>query len=168
MVGEVRGTSNISQVWPTPPFCPVADCPRYPGGPSAVEFFYTANRLKLPLVKSAQHRRTVCGPLADSPQCIFAVGNFSTEPLVNKSHERRTVRPLPADYPQYQISDCPELCQLSPFQPQFGIIAHIKIQKSQILHENLQKTHMSKLQQEFKNKSSKIMKTHKWLKNSEK
>ena len=35
----VRGTSNISQVWPTPPFCPVADCPRYPGGPSTFEIF---------------------------------------------------------------------------------------------------------------------------------
>ena len=39
LVRIVRGTSNISQVWPTPPFCPVADCPRYPAGPSAVEFF---------------------------------------------------------------------------------------------------------------------------------
>ena len=36
------------------------------------------------------------------------------------------------------------------------------------MHENLQKTHMSKSQQEFKNKSSKIMKTHKWLKNTSK
>ena len=33
----VRGTSIISQVWPTPPFCPVADCPRNPDGPSAYE-----------------------------------------------------------------------------------------------------------------------------------
>jgi hypothetical protein len=106
--------------------------------------------------------------LADCPQCISEVENFSAEPLVDKSTERQTVRPLPADYPQYQISDCPELCQLSQFQPQFGIIAHIKIQKSQILHENLQKTHMSKFQQEFKNKSSRIMKTHKWLKNTSK
>ena len=121
----VRGTSNISKIWPTPPFCPVADCPRYPGGPSAVEFFYTANRLKLPLVKSAQHRRTVRGPLADCPQCISEVENFSAEPLVDKSNEWRTVRALPADCLQYQISDCPELCQLSQFQPQFGIIAHI-------------------------------------------
>jgi hypothetical protein len=32
------------------------------------------------------------------------------------------------------------------------------------LHENLPKTHMNKLQQEFKNKTSKIIKTHKWLK----
>ena len=107
---------------------------------------HTAARLKLPLANTAQHRRTVRGPLADRPQCIFAVENFSAEPLVIKSLERRTVRPLPADCPQYQISDCPELCQLSQFQPQFGIIAHIKIQKSQILHENLQKTHMSKFQ----------------------
>ena len=37
LVGVVRGTSNISQVWPTPPFCPVADCLWYPGGPSAFE-----------------------------------------------------------------------------------------------------------------------------------
>ena len=37
--GGVRGTSNISQVWPTPPFCPVADCPRSFGGPSASEYF---------------------------------------------------------------------------------------------------------------------------------
>ena len=81
---------------------------------------------------------------------------------------QRTVRQLPADRPLYQISDSPEFCQLSQFQLQFGIIAHIKIQKYQILHENLQKTHMSKLQQEFKNKSSKIMKTHKWLKNTSK
>ena len=42
LVGEVRGTSNISQVWPTPQFCPVADCPRSFGGPSAFEIFYTA------------------------------------------------------------------------------------------------------------------------------
>ena len=40
--GEVKGTSNISQVWPTPRFCPVADCPRSFGGPSAYEIFYTA------------------------------------------------------------------------------------------------------------------------------
>ena len=74
----------------------------------------------------------------------------------------RTVRPLPADCPRYQISVSPEICQISQFQLQFGIIAHIKIQKSQILHENLQKTHMSKFQQKFKNKSSRIMKTHKY------
>jgi len=37
--GEVKGTSNISQVWPTPRFCPVADCPRSFGGPSAFEIF---------------------------------------------------------------------------------------------------------------------------------
>ena len=74
--------------------------------------------------------------------------------------------PLPADRPRYQKSDKSEFCQFFQFQLQFGIIAHIKIQKSQILHENLQKTHMSKLQQEFKNKSSKILKTHKWLKNT--
>ena len=35
--GRVRGTPLINQVWPTPPFCPFADCPRYPGGPSAFE-----------------------------------------------------------------------------------------------------------------------------------
>src|SRR6185369_2136131 len=40
LVGVVRGTSNIIQVWPTPPFCPVADCPRYPGGPSAFEYLH--------------------------------------------------------------------------------------------------------------------------------
>ena len=94
--------------------------------------------------------RTVRGTLADRPQCFSAVENFSAEPLVNKSHEWRTVRPLPADRPRYQKSDKSEFCQFSQFQLQFGIIAHIKIQKSQILHENLQKTHMSKLQQEFK------------------
>ena len=37
--GGVRGTPIINQVWPTPPFCPVADCPRNLGGPSAYEFF---------------------------------------------------------------------------------------------------------------------------------
>ena len=106
--------------------------------------FYTANWLILPLVKSAQHRRTVRGPLADCPQCISEVDNFSTELLVKKSHKRRTIRPLPADCPQYQISVSPEIFQISQFQLQFGIIAHIKIQKSQILHENFLKTHMSK------------------------
>ena len=55
---------------------------------------YTAARLALPLLNSAQ-------PLADRPQCISAVENFSAEPLVNKSHELRTVRPLPADRPRY-------------------------------------------------------------------
>ena len=130
--------------------------------------FYTATRLTLPLANSAQHRRTARGPLADCPQCIFAVDNFSAEPLVDNSYERRTVRPLPVDCPQYQISVSPEICQFSQFQLQFGIIAHIKIQKSQILHENLQTTYMSKFQQEFKNKSSRIMKTHKWLKNTSK
>ena len=64
--------------------------------------FYTANQIKQPLVKSAQHVRTVRGPLADRPQCIFAVETFSTESLVNKSHERRTVRLLSADCPHYQ------------------------------------------------------------------
>ena len=164
----MRGTSNISQVWPTPPFCPFADCPRNPGGPSVFEFSHchpTENCIwqKLPNTSgpSAVLWRTV-------RSVIFAVDNFSAEPLVDKSNERRTVRPLPADCPQHQISDSPEFCQLSQFQLQFGIIAHIKIQKSQILHENLQKTHMSKLPQEFKNKSSKIMKTHKWLKNTSK
>ena len=39
LVGGVRGTPIISQVWPTPPFCPVADCPRSFGGPSASEYF---------------------------------------------------------------------------------------------------------------------------------
>src|SRR6185312_10495139 len=121
--------------------------------------FHTAARLKLALANTAQHRRTVRGPLADRPQCIFAIENFSAEPLVNKSHERRTVRLLPADRPRYQKTDRSEFCQFSQFQLQFGIIAHIKIQKSQILHENLQKTRMIKFQQEFKNKSSKIMKT---------
>ena len=38
--GVVRGTPIISQVWPTPPFCPFVDCPRYPGGPSAYEFLH--------------------------------------------------------------------------------------------------------------------------------
>jgi hypothetical protein len=100
--------------------------------------------------------------LADCPQCIFAVENNSAEPLVDKFHERRTVRPIPADCPRYQKSDKSEFCQFSQIQLQFGIIAHIKIQKSQILHENLQETHMSKFQQELKNKSSRIMKTHKY------
>jgi hypothetical protein len=88
-------------------------------------------------------KRTVRGLLADRPQCNFAAENFSAEPLVNKSHEWRTVRLLPTDRPLYQISDSPEFCQLSQFQLQFGIIAHIKIQKSQNLHENLPKTHMN-------------------------
>ena len=35
LVGGVRGTPIISQVWPTPPICPSADCPRFLGGPSA-------------------------------------------------------------------------------------------------------------------------------------
>ena len=109
--------------------------------------FYIANRLKLPLVNSAQYRRTVRGKK-------FAVKNFSAEPLVNKSHERRTVRLLPADRLQYQISDSPEFCQLSQFQLQFGIIAHIKFLKSQNLHEHHPKAHMSKFQQEIQNKSS--------------
>ena len=91
--------------------------------------FNTDTRLKLPLANYDQHRRTVRGPLADCPQCIFVVDNFSAEPLVDNSHERRTVRPLPADRPQYQISVSPEICQFSQFQLQFGIIAHIKIKK---------------------------------------
>ena len=124
--------------------------------------FHTAARLKLPLANTAQHRRTVRGPLADCPQWISAVDNFSAEPLVDNPYERRTVRPIPADCPRYQKSDKSEFCQFSQIQLQFGIIAHIKIQKSQILHENLQETHMSKFQQEFKNKSSRIMKTHKY------
>ena len=45
--------------------------------------FHTAARLKLPLANTAQHSRTVRGPLADRPQCIFAVENFSAEPLVD-------------------------------------------------------------------------------------
>jgi len=130
--------------------------------------FNTDTRLKLPLATSAQLMQSVRGSLADCPLYIFFVENFSAEPLVDESHERRTVRLLPTDRPRYQKSDKSEFCQFSQFQLQFGIIAHIKIQKSQILHENLQKTHMSKLQQEFKNKSSKIMKTHKWLKNTSK
>jgi len=124
--------------------------------------FHTAARLKLPLANTAQHRRTVRGPLADCPQWISVVDNFSAEPLVDNPYERRTVRPIPADCPRYQKSDKSEFCQFSQIQLQFGIIAHIKIQKSQILHENLQETHMSKFQQEFKNKSSRIMKTHKY------
>ena len=32
--GGVRGTPIISQVWPTPPICPSADRPHFPGGPS--------------------------------------------------------------------------------------------------------------------------------------
>ena len=36
------------------------------------------------------------------------------------------------------------------------------------MHENLQETHMSKFQQEFKNKSSRIMKTHKYPINTSK
>ena len=40
LVGGVRGTPIISQVWPTPPFCLVAHCPRYPSGPSAYEFLH--------------------------------------------------------------------------------------------------------------------------------
>ena len=45
--------------------------------------FHTAARLKLPLVNTAQHWRTVRGPLADCPQCIFKIENFSAEPLVD-------------------------------------------------------------------------------------
>ena len=47
--------------------------------------FYTANRLKLPLVKSAQHRRTVRGPLADCPPLtrgLSAVPNFRLSRIV--------------------------------------------------------------------------------------
>ena len=41
LVGRgVRVTSIISQVWPTPPFCLVAECPWYPGGLSAYEFLH--------------------------------------------------------------------------------------------------------------------------------
>ena len=35
LVGGVRGTPIISQVWPTPPICPIADSPRFLGGSSA-------------------------------------------------------------------------------------------------------------------------------------
>ena len=47
--------------------------------------FYTANWLKLPLVKSAQHRRTVRGPLADCPPLtrgLSAVPNFRLSRIV--------------------------------------------------------------------------------------
>ena len=77
LVGVVRVTSIIRQVWPTPPFCPVADCLRYPGGPSAFEFSHchpTENCL-WQILHSLW--RTVRGPLADCPLCIFAVDNFS-------------------------------------------------------------------------------------------
>src|SRR6185437_16435307 len=49
----------------------LADCPPLN--------FHTAARLKLPLANTARHRRTVRGPLADRPQCIFAIENFSGE-----------------------------------------------------------------------------------------
>ena len=101
--------------------------------------FYTDTQLTLPLANSAQHRRTVRGPLADCSQCIFAVDNFSAEPLVDKSHERRTVRPLPADCRQYQISDNPEFCQISQFQLQFGIIAHKKTKNLKTCMETFQR-----------------------------
>ena len=47
--------------------------------------FYTANRLKLPLVKTTQHRRTVRGPLADCPPLtsgLSAVPNFRLSRIV--------------------------------------------------------------------------------------
>jgi len=115
LVGEVRGTSNISQVWPTPPFCPVADCPWSFGGPSASEYFTLQPDWHCLWQIMHSLWRTVRGPLADCPQCIFSVDDFSAEPLVDNSHERRTVRPLPADCPQYQISVSPEICQFSQF-----------------------------------------------------
>ena len=127
--GKRNGHIYISQFWLTPLFCAGADCPRYPGGPSDSEIFDTDTRLELPLVNSSQHRRTVRVPLADRPQCNFAAENNSAKHLVNKSHKRRNVHQLPADCLLYQISDSPEFCQLSQFQLQFGIIAHIKIQK---------------------------------------
>ena len=61
LVGGVRGTPIISQVWPTPPFCPVADCPRYPGGPSAFEFF-----LHCQLTETASGK--ICPAQADCPR----------------------------------------------------------------------------------------------------
>ena len=35
--GKGKGHSHISQIWPTPLFCPGADCPRYLRVPSATE-----------------------------------------------------------------------------------------------------------------------------------
>jgi len=61
------------------------------------------------------HRRTIRGPMADSPQYISTADFISAESLVEKSNEQRTVRLLPADRPLYQISDSPEFCQLSQF-----------------------------------------------------
>ena len=63
----VTGTHIISQIWPTPLLCAGADCPRYPGGPSASEIFDTDTRLELPLVNSSQHRRIVRRPTPDRP-----------------------------------------------------------------------------------------------------
>ena len=105
--------------------------------------FNTDTRLKLPLATSAQLMQTVRGSLVDRPLYIFFVENFSAEPLVDESHERRTVRLLPADRPRYQKSDKSEFCQFSQFQLQFGIIAHIKFQKSQKWHEHHPKTQVS-------------------------
>ena len=45
--------------------------------------FHTAARLKLHLAKTAQHRRTVRGPLADHLLFIFTAEILSAEPLVN-------------------------------------------------------------------------------------
>jgi hypothetical protein len=80
-----------------------------------------------PLVINPYELRTVRLLLADRPLCNFAAEINSTVPLVNNPHERRTVRLLPTDRPLYQISFYSEFCQLSQFQLQYGIIAHIKI-----------------------------------------
>ena len=72
-----------------------------------------------------------CGPSAVLWRTVrhynFDAENLSAKPLVNRFHERWTVRLLHADHPRYQNSLCPEICQLSSFQLQNGIIAHKKI-----------------------------------------
>jgi hypothetical protein len=99
----------------------------------------------VPLVTSSHDRRTVRGWQADRPLHNFCGPKQVAVSLLNKPHTWRTVRLLPADRPLNQISICSEYSQFSQFQLQYGIIAHIKIKKSQILHENLPNSHMSKL-----------------------
>jgi hypothetical protein len=99
------------------PFSTWADHPRDSSGLSAAT----------PLVLKADCLRTTSGP----SEFLLAAFSKSAEPLVTKFYERWTVCLLPADRPRNQISNSPEFYQLLQFQLQFGIIAHIKFQKSQ-------------------------------------
>jgi hypothetical protein len=85
------------------------------------------------------HRRTVRGPLADSPQFIAMAENLSVEHLVNKFYEQQTIRLLLVDSPRYQNSDSSEFCNFSPFQLQFWIIAHIKSKNIKTYMNTIQK-----------------------------